>query len=339
MKALITGATGFVGSHLVRQLIAAGHSARILYRSPSKLAVLKGLDFEAVPAGLDDIETLKRACEGCQLVFHVAAKADYWKDEDKAALWNVNVDGVRHVLTAAKAAAVQRVIFTSSAAAIGIRPGAELADESEPFNLPPQQYWYAYSKVKAEEIAVQFAADGLDVIILNPTVIIGPGDMNAISGTFVIETARYQWAVPMSSGGLAVIDVRDVARAHVQAIDRGRPGERYILNTANYAYREWFRMIARAAGVRPPRFSMPDWMLEPTAQAIEWGRRLGLRTPMDASQTRLGATCVYFDGSKAYDELFRPRIDIETSLKETFQWYAERGYIKRNLLTRWIDAL
>ena len=339
MKALVTGATGFLGSHLARRLIEAEHSVRILYRSPSKLAVLDGLDFEALQGGLDDIETLKRACDGCQVVFHAAAKADYWKDDDQEALFRVNVDGTRNVLRAAQSAAVQRVIFTSSASAVGIRPGAELADESEPFNLPPQRFWYAWSKVKAEEAAAEFAADGLDVVILNPTVIIGPGDVNVISGTFVIETARWQWTLPMSAGGLAVIDVRDAAQAHINAIDRGRSGERYILNTANYAYREWFRMIAEAADVRPPIFSAPNWMLEPAARLIELGRRLGIQTPLDANQMRLGGTCVYFDGRKAYDELFTPQIDIETSLKETFQWYAARGYIKRNLLTRGIGSI
>ena len=339
MKTLVTGATGFLGSHLVRRLIEAGHSVRILYRSARKLAVLDGMAFESVQANLDDAEALKGACDGCQVVFHVAAKADYWKDDDKDALWRINVEGTRNVLKAAQSAAVKRVIFTSSASAVGIRPGAELADESEPFNLPPQRFWYAWSKVKAEEAVAEFAADGLDVVTLNPTVIIGPGDLNAISGTFIIETARYQWAVPMSAGGLAVIDVRDVAQAHVNAINCGRSGERYILNTANYSYQEWFRMIAGAIGVRPPIFSMPNRMLEPAARFIEFWRWLGLQTPMDANQTRLGGTCVYFDGSKAYGELFTPQIDIETSLKETWRWYAEKGYIKHNLLTRWIGSI
>ena len=339
MKVLVTGATGFLGSHLVRQLVAAGHEVRALYRSAGKLAILDGLTYEGVQAGLDDVDALKRACDGCQVVFHVAAKVDYWKDEDRESLWRTNVDGTRYVLQAAQASGVQRVIFTSSAAAVGILPGEEPADESTPFNLPPQRFWYAWSKVKAEEEVAQFVADGLDAVILNPTVIIGPGDVNAISGTFVIETARYQWAVPMSSGGLAAIDVRDVARAHVHAIERGRKGERYILNTANYDYREWFGMIARATDVRPPIFAVADWMLEPIARCIEFSRWLGLRTPMDANQTRLGGTCVYFDGGKAHRELCAPQIDIQTSLKETFQWYAERGYIKHNLLTRWIGAV
>lgn len=336
MRVFITGATGFVGSHIARKLAEAGHDLRILYRSQKKLAILDGVPYEGVEGDLDDLDLLKRACDGSEIVFHVAAKADYWKDDDKAALWRINVEGTRNVLSAAQAAGVRRVVFTSSAAAVGIRPGKALSDENDPFNLPPERYLYAYSKVKAEEVAAEFVASGLDVVILNPTVVIGPGDLNAISGTFVIETARYQWAVPVSSGGLAVIDVRDVAGAHVNAIDRGRSGERYILNSANYPYSEWFAMIAAACNARVPLFRTPDFMLEPIALLIEIMRRFGIDTPMDADQTRLGGAFVYFDGSKAYRELFRPGIDIDASLKDTWLWYLERGYIKHNLLTRLI---
>ena len=336
MKALVTGATGFVGSHITRQLIAAGHAVRALYRSKQKLSQLADLDLETVAGDLDDSARLERACAGCELVFHVAAKADYWKDDDRAALWRVNVEGTRNLLTAAKAAGVRRVVFTSSASTIGIRPGAESADETDSFGLPPERFWYAYTKLKAEEIAAEFAADGLDVVTLNPAVIIGPGDLNAISGSFIIETARLQWLLPMSSGGISVIDVRDVARAHLAASERGRAGERYILSTANLTYRQWFGMIAAACGVRPPLLATPDWLLEPTARLIDGLRRLGIQTPMDADQARLGSAHVYFDAGKAERELGAPQIDIETSLRDTFDWYQQRGYIKDNWLTRLI---
>ena len=334
MQVLVTGATGFVGSHLTRQLVDAGHDTRILYRSRKKLSVLDGLPYDAALGTLVDIEALKRACDGCELVFHVAAKADYWKDDDKDALQRINVDGTRNLLEAAKAAGARRVVFTSSASAIGIRPGTTPSDESDAFNLPPERFPYAWTKWQAEAIARDFAADGLEVVTLNPTVIIGPGDLNAISGSFVIETARYRWAVPLSSGALAVIDVRDVARAHVNAIHRGRSGQRYILNRANLTYREWFGLIARACDVPPPRFAIPDGLLEPTARMIETLRRFGIDTPMDANQVRLGGDWVTFDGGKAHRELFQPQIDIETSLRDTYNWYAENGYIKHNALTR-----
>jgi dihydroflavonol-4-reductase len=339
MKALITGATGFVGSHLTRALVESGHNARVLYRSERKLSVLARLEFEALAGDLSDIALLEKACADCDVVFHAAAKADYWKDDDRDALWRVNVDGTRNLLAAARSTRVRRVIFTSSASTIGIRPGAEPADETDAFNLPPERFWYAHTKHEAEKVVAEFVADGLDVVTLNPTVIIGPGDLNAISGSFILETARYQWLVPMSSGGLAVIDVRDVARAHLNAVERGRSGERYILNAANLAYREWFRMIAAACGVRPPIFSTPNWLLEPTARFIELLRALGLQTPMDADQTRLGGVHAYFDGGKAQRELFTPQFTIETSLRHTFAWYEQNDYIKRDLLTRLIGSI
>lgn len=336
MKALVTGATGFVGSHVTRQLIEAGHSARALYRSQKKLSQLADLHVEAVPGDLDDIARLERACAGCEIVFHVAAKADYWKDDDRDALWRVNVEGTRNLLSAARAAGVRRVVFTSSASTIGILPGADSADETTRCNLPPERFWYAYTKLKAEEVAAEFVADGLDVVTLNPAVIIGPGDLNAISGSFIIETVRFQWLLPLSSGGLGVIDVRDVARAHIAAIERGRSGERYILSAANLSYREFFGLIAAACDVRPPLLSTPDWLLAPTARFIDLLRLLGIQTPMDANQTRLGSSHVYFDAGKAERELGAPQIDIETSLRDTFAWYQQHGYIKEDWLTRLI---
>ena len=339
MRVLVTGATGFLGSQILRRLVEAGHEAVALYRSEGKLSALDGLRFEAVPGDLFATAALERACAGCDLVIHTAAKADYWKDDDREALWRINVDGTRNVLSAAKAAAVRRVVFTSSASTVGIRPGTEAADESEPFNLPPERFWYAYTKVKAEEVVAEFVAGGLNVVTLNPAVIIGPGDMNAISGSFILETARFQWLVPMSAGGLSVIDVRDAARAHVNAIERGRSGERYILTTTNLTYREWFRLIAAGCGVRAPIFTLPSRLLEPTARIIELARSVGFHTPMDANQTRLGGEYIYFDGGKARRELFRPEIDIKTSARDTFEWYRRQGYIKRDLLTRLIGLI
>ena len=339
MKALVTGATGFVGSHLTRLLVESGYGARALYRSEKKLEILAGLDVEAITGDLDDIALLEEACASCDVVFHVAAKAGYWKDDDRDALWRINVEGTRNLLTAAQSAGVRRVIFTSSASTIGIRPGTAPADESNAFNLPPERFLYAWSKVKAEAIVAEFVAAGMDIVTLNPTVIIGPGDLNAISGSFILETARFQWLTPISSGGLAVIDVRDVARAHLAAVERGRCGERYVLNCANLSYREWFGLIATACGVTPPVFAISDLLLEPTASFIELLRALGVQTPMNADQTRLGNAHIYFDGGKARRELGAPQIDIASGLRDTYLWYERNGYIKRDWLTRLIGLL
>ena len=147
MKALVTGATGFVGSHLVRLLCQSGYAPRVLFRSSAKLAQFEDLELETAQGALDNLASLEAACAGCDIVFHVAAKADYWKDDDREALWRVNVEGTRNLLLAAQSSGVGRVIFTSSASTIGIRPGHEPASEADAFNLSPERFYYALQQV------------------------------------------------------------------------------------------------------------------------------------------------------------------------------------------------
>lgn len=326
MKTLVTGGTGFVGSHIVRQLLDAGHEVRVLHRASSRLDALAGLDFESALGDVTDAASLRAACAGCDWVFHVAAVADYWRSApDK--LYHVNVEGTRNVLNAAREAGVQRVMFTSSAAAIGLRDDGQPADESQPFNLPPERFPYGHSKAEAEAVVREAVAIGQDAVILNPVVIIGPGDLNAISGTFVLQTQRLQGLMPITSGGIAVIDVRDVARAHLVAAAKGRTGERYILSAANISNRLWFEMIAEALDVVAPRLRTPDWLLSPTARLADGLQRLGVTLPVDANQIRLGANHIYFDPAKAHAELGPPQVSIADSLRDTVAWYRERGYL------------
>ena len=340
MKALVTGATGFVGSHLVRLLLAEGHTVRALYRSQKKLDILEGLDIEPIQGDLDDVALLREACAGCDWVFHVAAKADYWRSDDKAQMERINVDGTRNVLQASNEANVGRVIFTSSASTIGFRADGLPADETEPFNLSPERFYYAYTKVLAEQVVADAVKAGQDVVTVNPTIIIGPGDLNAISGTFIIETAKTQWLTPISSGGVAVIDVRDVARGHLLSAEQGQAGERYILNTANISHREWFNIITDAMNVGRPLFQTPDFILPIVANAIDLLRRVGISTPIDSNQARLGSSFVYFDNSKAQEQLgFIPQIEMEQSVRETFAWYEAHGYIQETVMTKAIHRL
>jgi dihydroflavonol-4-reductase len=325
MKALVTGGTGFVGSHVARQLVEAGQTVRVLHRPSSRTQALDGVPYEASYGDVTDRDAVRRACEGVDVVYHVAAVADYWR-ADVQQMFAVNVEGTRHVLAAAQEAGVKRVVFTSSAAALGFlddRP----SDETVPFNLPKEQFPYGYSKKLAEEVASGFAAQGLPVVTLNPVVIMGPGDLNVISGTFMLQLKRYGTLTPITSGGISVIDVRDVARYHLRAAEVGVSGERYVLMAANYTYREWFQMIAEVVGVRPPLLRLPDWVLPPAAAAIDGLRALGLRTPIDANQVRLGARCVYFNGEKAHRAFGPPQIDMRRSLEDTYAWYRQAGLI------------
>jgi dihydroflavonol-4-reductase len=325
MKALVTGGTGFVGSHVARQLAERGDQVRVLHRPTSRTQALEGIPYEPAHGDVTDREAVRRACEGVDVVFHVAAVADYWRADVKH-MFEVNVEGTRHVLAAAQEAGVQRVVFTSSAAALGFlddRP----SDEAVPFNLPKEKFPYGYSKKLAEEIASGYAAQGLHVVTLNPVVIMGPGDLNVISGTFMLQLKRYGMLTPLTHGGVSVIDVRDVARYHLLAAERGQSGERYVLMTANYTYHEWFRLIAEVIGVRPPLLTLPNWVLPPAAAAIDGLRALGVRTPIDANQVRLGAKFVYFNGEKAHRAFGPPQIDMRQSLQDTYAWYKQAGLI------------
>ncbi len=326
MRGLVTGGTGFVGSHVVRALIDAGYTARVLHRKSSKLDALAGLTYESALGDILDTAALKTACQDCDWVFHIAAVADYWRS-DEAKMFEANVEGTRRVLQAARDAGVKRVVLTSSAAAVGFPKDGKPADESQPFNLSPEHFPYGYSKVLAEQVAQEAVAAGQDVVIVNPVIVMGPGDLNMISGTFVTQVKRFGRLVPVTPGGISVIDVRDVARMQLAAAERGRTGERYILCTANYTQREWLSMIADVVGVGRPFLPVPGFVLPLVANVVDMLRKIGIHTPIDSDQVRLGAQYIYFDGSKAWNELCKPAVDMRQSLQDTYDWYREQHYI------------
>ena len=326
VRALVTGGTGFVGSHVARTLAAGGHTVRVLHRATSKLTALEGVEYETAIGDLNDIESLRAACDGMEWVFHVAAVADYWR-ADRGRMFEANIEGTRRVLQAAREAGVKRVIFTSSAGAVGLRDDGQPADESLKFNLPKDLFPYGFSKMLAEHVVADAVAEGQDVVIVNPVIVMGPGDLNMISGSFITQIKRMGPFTPVTSGGVSVIDVRDVARGHIAAAEKGRTGERYLLGTANYSNREWFDMVAETVGVPRPRIYTPDFIVPIIAMLIVLLRAIGIPTPIDSGQARLGVRKVHFDCRKAWRELGEPQIDMRQSLRDTVDWYREHGYI------------
>jgi dihydroflavonol-4-reductase len=326
MQALVTGGTGFVGAHVARALATAGHSVRVLHRASSRRDALEGVIYESALGDILDLDSLRAACAGCDWVFHVAAVADYWR-ADTAKLFDANVRGTALVLQAAREAGVRRVVFTSSAAAVGIRADGTPADERDVFNLPPGRFPYGYSKALAERVVAEAVAAGQDIVTVNPVVILGPGDLNQISGDFVIRIRQMGWRIPVPPGGVAVTDVRDVARWHLAAAERGVAGERYILGTENYPYHRWFALIAEVVGAPRPAFPLPPEIIPLAATVIDAARAVGLRLPVDADQTRLGGRRLYFDTGKAWAALGEPRIAMRQSVQDTYDWYRAYGYL------------
>lgn len=333
-RALITGGTGFVGSHIAQALAADGHRVRVLHRTTSRLDALAGVPFESALGDVLDEDALRAACDGCDWVFHVAAVADYWQ-ADRQRLYAVNVEGTRRVLRAARAAGARRVVFTSSAAAVGFTKNGQPADERQPFSLSPHEFPYGHSKHAAEQVArYAWTAHGQEVVIVNPVVVMGPGDLNLISGRFITEVARLQWTIPVTGGGVGVTDVRDVARWHIAAAERGAPGERYILGTANYSFNDWYAMIADTVGVPRPFVPAPGVALPLAAALVERLRALGVALPVDPQQTRLGARRIFFDYRKAWGAFGPPLVEMHTSLRETYDWYAARGLLQPDAAAR-----
>jgi dihydroflavonol-4-reductase len=322
--ALVTGGTGFVGSHVARALVDKGYTVRILRRRTSRLDAVAGIPCEHVIGDVLDYDSLLAAMDGVDWVFHVAAVADYWRS-NPTRIYEVNVDGTRNVLRAAEATGVKRVIFTSSGAAVGYRDDLRPVDETVRFNYDQHRTPYGHSKFLAEAEVYRAIRRGLDCVILNPSVIVGPGDLNQISSSVVLEFARCNVPPTVPPGGVTVIDVRDVAAAHVVAAERGRTGERYLLGAVDLTHKAWYRLIAEATGRHMNPRPLPVWVVMIVAPIADLLRRFKIPIPIEGNQLRLSTRMMFFDCQKSWRELVEPRIPIQQSLKETYEWYKAHG--------------
>jgi len=326
MKALVTGGTGFIGSNLVDGLTAAGHTARILRRKSSRLEALDGLAYQDAVGDILDYNSLLLAMQGCDWVFHVAAVSDYWR-QGVDWLYKVNVEGTKNVLRAARAAGVKRLVYTSSVAALGVAPDGELMDETHNFNIPPRRFPYGHSKHLAEIEVRKAVHKGLEAMIVNPAVVIGPRDLNKISGSIVIEVARglIRFYLP---GGVNYVAVEDVVAGHIAAAERGRPGERYLLGAENLPHRQAIDTIVQVTGAPRPLFSFPRWAIEPTAVAVTAARKLlGNRVPVNANQVRMSGLELYFRPDKAVRELGLPQTPFRMAVERAYRWFRDNGYL------------
>lgn len=322
--AFVTGAAGFVGSNLVRDLLANGWRVRALVRR-SRPPALAGLDVDEVAGDLFEPE-LAAAMAGCEAVFHVAALYSLWR-RDRAEVLRTNVDGTRSVLNAARTAGVPRVVHTSSVAAIGVRAGAS-ADES--YQSPYEKLVGVYKKSKflGEQVAREAAAAGQDVVIVNPSTPIGPWDVKPTpTGEIVLRFARGAMPAYVETG-LNLIDVRDCAAGHRLAFERGRTGERYILGNENLGLHDIFARLAPIVKRSVPRLRLPVAVPLAYAALGEYVLAPLGRTPDVAVESvRMAKGRMYYDARKAVRDLGLPQSDVTVALSDAVGWFLEHGYL------------
>jgi dihydroflavonol-4-reductase len=327
--ALVTGGTGFVGSHVVRALLARGESVRCLVRPSSKRNNLEALPVEIAEGDLLDRSSLSRAISGVFCLYHVAA--DYRLGaRNPLALHASNVGGTENVLFAAAEAGVSRVVYTSSVGALGLTPDGTPASEETPVTRGEIVGDYKKSKYDAERVAEAWAKKGLPVVIVNPSTPVGALDIKPTpTGQVIVDFLNRKMPAYVETG-MNLIDVRDVAEGHLLAAEKGRVGERYILGNRNMTLKEIFDALAKLTGIPSPSVKLPHWVPFVAAVVDEGVSRLAGRTPrVSFESVRMSRHKMFFDAGKAVRELGLPQTPVEEALGRAVAWFRENGYVTR----------
>ena len=326
MKALVTGASGFIGGAVVRALIAAGVTVRVTARPGNDLRHLTGLPLEQVEADLRDKESLVRALQGCRQLYHVAAHYALWA-KDPAIFYDVNVAGTRTLLEAAREAGIERTVYCSTIGAIGLPSGGGLGTETTPVSLDQMAGHYKRSKYLAEQEVLKLAREGLPVVIVNPSAPVGAGDVKPTpTGQVIVDFMKGRMPAYIETG-MNLVDVDDVAAGHLLAMEKGRIGERYILGNQNLLLREVFEILSRLTGVNAPRVKLPRLAILPLAHMNEWIAALTNHPPrIPLEGVRMAKYKMHYDCSKAIKELGLPQTPVATALDKAVRWFRDHGY-------------
>jgi len=326
MKVLVTGGSGYIGSAVVRQLAKSGQEAKVLVREGDDLSNLAGLDVEYAYGDVRDYHSLERALDGCDRVFHLAAIYAIWLPKPRL-MDEVNVQGSKNVFEACLSRGIGKVVHTSSVAALGAH-GREPADETATFNLAHTRDRYYLSKFRAEQVALDYCRRGLRVVIVNPTNPCGPRDIGPTpTGQLIINVVRGKLPGYVD-GGINVSDIDDTAIGHVKAMEKGRPGEKYVLGNANLSVKQYFDLIAEIAGVKPPAFRIPKPIAELFGYLYQGVAAVTRKAPITtAAWVRIGSQYSFWDSSKAVNELGMPQTPIRQSVESAIAWFRENGYL------------
>lgn len=326
---LVTGATGFVGSAVARQLLARGDAVRVLSRAESDQTNIRDLDVEVVEGDLLKPETLRDAVEGCDGVFHVAADYRLWVRNPEP-MFRANVDGARAIVDAAVSAGVERIVYTSSVAVLGNVPG-KAADEETPVTYADMIGPYKQSKFRAEEAVRQLIEEkGAPVVIVNPSTPIGPRDVKPTpTGRVIVEAASGKMPAYVDTG-LNVVHVDDVAAGHLLAFDNGSVGERYILGGDDMPLADILAIVARQTRRRPPSIKIPHGAIMPIAYLAEaWTRMTGEDEPfVTVEGVRMARKKMFFSSAKAERELGYTHRPADQALNDAVTWFRDNGYLR-----------
>jgi len=327
LKAFVTGATGFLGSHVARVLSDYGANLRLLVRPTSNLTNLQGLNAETATGDLRDAASLERTMAGCDTVFHVAADYRLWV-RDPNEMYRSNVEGTRSLLASARKSGVQRIVYTSSVATMGFTSDGNPADEESPVALADMIGHYKRSKFMAEQVALEAGRSGMNVVIVNPTTPIGEQDVKPTpTGRIVVDFLKRKFPAYVETG-LNLVDARECARGHVLALEKGKSGERYILGGENLTLKQILDKLGEITGLPSPSIKLPYFFAFATGVVDEviTGRMLGREPRATIDTVRMGSKKMFASSAKAERELGWKIVFVDAALRRAVEWFQANGY-------------
>ncbi len=327
MKCFVTGATGFLGSHVARQLLARGADLRLLVRSTSRLDNIADIPAERVVGDLRDLESLRKGMAGCEFVFHVAADYRLWSLNGQE-LYDSNVEGTRNILQAARDSGVRRVIYTSSVATMGFGNNGRLTDEKSPVTLSNMIGDYKRSKFMAEQLVIEAGRGGQNVVMVNPTTPVGERDIKPTpSGQIVVDFLRRKFPAYVDTG-LNLVDVIDCAEGHLLAMEKAQPGGRYILGGENLTLKQILDKLGAMTGLPSPKVKLPYAFALATGvvDTLVVGKMLKREPRVTIDAVRMGRKKMFVTSAKAERELgWNPR-PVDGALQRAVEWFQANGY-------------
>ncbi|HOO56319.1 MAG TPA: SDR family oxidoreductase [bacterium] len=329
MKVMVTGADGLLGSNLVRALLESGYEVRAMIYPQSRSTTLDGLDIERVAGDVLDARAVDGAVEGCDAVMHCAASTALWPPKDPK-ITAINEQGTVNVLASAEKHSVKRMVHVGSASSYGFGTKQNPGTEESPYAYEDSGLAYFQSKHNAQKLVLSHVEQGkIDAVVVNPTFMLGPNDFGPSSGRLIARFVDLQLPI-YPPGGRNFVDVRDVARGMVLALEKGKTGDRYLLGHRNMNMKEFFDLVAEIAGVKKPRIPAPVPLVMFTGVLGSLAAAVTKKPPeVSIEIARNSCTGCYYSAGKAVADLGLPQSPIETAVEDSYRWLKDNGYIKR----------